>query len=370
MNHRSHYQDDFFEALSENPTIDLCVRYFAGDEKTRLEEGWNSATHLKTFEKVVDSAKDLGQLLGDVPDYQERIHVISRTFSPSLVDHLCKHKLPWVHWSEIPGISLSRILGYRVWLYKLLIPLMFLWKKQELSQIRNDALGVFVQGKLARDFFRRSGIDDNSIADLYYSPKSLTPLEPDAKVISFANKRRVFLYVGALDKRKGTDLLIRAFSKIQNESWCLVLCGIDRSNGVYTAMVNKLKLSSKILFLGSFAHNQVASIYCASDVVVLPSRFDGWGVVLNEAASLAKPLIGSSMCGASWHLIEDNHNGFRVEADSVEDLYKAMRTYVNQPDLISVHGENSKNLFFKWHTPEKNVERCVQALKNRFAVCE
>ena len=370
MNHRSHYQDDFFEALSENPTIDLCVRYFAGDEKTRLEEGWNSATHLKTFEKVVDSAKDLGQLLGDVPDYQERIHVISRTFSPSLVDHLCKHKLPWVHWSEIPGISLSRILGYRVWLYKLLIPLMFLWKKQELSQIRNDALGVFVQGKLARDFFRRSGIDDNSIADLYYSPKSLTPLEPDAKVISFANKRRVFLYVGALDKRKGTDLLIRAFSKIQNESWCLVLCGIDRSNGVYTAMVNKLKLSSKILFLGSFAHNQVASIYCASDVVVLPSRFDGWGVVLNEAASLAKPLIGSSMCGASWHLIEDNHNGFRVEADSVEDLYKAMRTYVNQPDLISVHGENSKILFFKRHTPEKNVERCIEALTNRFAVCE
>jgi len=89
-------------------------------------------------------------------------------------------------------------------------------------------------------------------------------------------------------------------------------------------------------------------------VFVLPSRFDGWGMVLNEAASLGKALISTEKCGAAHHLIRQRENGFRIPAGDVEALSEAMIRYVIDPELVKRHGKRSTELFAEC-TPEENA---------------
>ena len=56
-------------------------------------------------------------------------------------------------------------------------------------------------------------------------------------------------------------------------------------------------------------------------VLVLPSRHDGWGVVIQEALSAGLPVIATRQTGAAYDLVEEGKNGFLVEADDEDQLY-------------------------------------------------
>jgi len=291
------------------------------------------------------------------------LHIISSNFNSDLVDFMCKEGIHWAHWSEMPGIRLAELLGYRMWLYRLINPLMLLCKFKEGRRIRKYALWSFGQGVLARRSFQGIGVPVQMMSDLYYSPEPLSSLEPCERVVNFAAGRKVFLAVGALCKRKGIDILLKAFAGLPTRDWCLVLCGLDKENNLYRMIAEKLGIEERVLFVGTYPVNRIASVYTAAHVLILASRFDGWGTVLNEAASLGLPLIGTDMCGAAWHVIDDGKNGFRVKADSVSALQRGMRNYVDRPDLIGMHGEYSRKLFYEQFTPEKNAERLMAGLQ-------
>jgi glycosyltransferase involved in cell wall biosynthesis len=97
------------------------------------------------------------------------------------------------------------------------------------------------------------------------------------------------------------------------------------------------------------------------DILVLPSRFDGWGMVLNEAASLGKALIATESCGAAHHLIDAERNGFRVRPGDVAGLADAMSRYCRDPDLARQHGAHSRRVFVQF-TPACNAVRLRECL--------
>jgi glycosyltransferase involved in cell wall biosynthesis len=156
-------------------------------------------------------------------------------------------------------------------------------------------------------------------------------------------------------------LLIKAFAKLKDSNWCLVFVGKDQSAGIYKKLVHKLKLDSQVFFTGAVQIEAIGNYINYADVFVLPTRFDGWGVVLNEAASLAKPIISTEFCGAAWHLIEEGINGYRVKPGSVNALKKAMNLYIENSGLIKTHGAKSTKIFEKF-TPKNNAIRLVQAV--------
>ncbi len=364
MNIPSHYQSAFFHVLAEREDVDLRVVYLNGASKTRAAEGWRDDHDYQPFEhnaEGVDLVLNIDALL---PDWRERTHLICGYFSAGLIDLFCREKARWCHWSEQPGIRLAEVVGYRTPLFRLFIPLMHRCKHRDGRRIREHALGAFGQGVLARKAFRRMGIPDRKIADLYYVPNGLNPLEPSEKVREFASGRKVFLAVGALCRRKGVDVLLKAFARLKSNEWCLVLCGLDRSDRAYEALSQKLGLEGRVCFLGAYPSERIAEVYAASDVFVLASRFDGWGAVLNEAASLGLPLIGTDLCGASWHVIDSGVNGYRIRAASVGSLADAMNRYVSSPQLCAEHGAGSARIFYEQFTPKKNADRLVDALAN------
>lgn len=363
MNNPSHYQSAFFDALDARDDVELQVRYFQGVPGDRAAEGWNSTPPHKSFEGFVGETSEPSELVELVSDWKSQVHIISSNFNAALVDYFCQHGVKWCHWSEMPGIRLAELLGYRMALYRLLLPLMLASKRRENRLIQDHALGAFAQGILARTSFKAMGLPDRKIMDLFYTPAALPPLDASGEIGSFARGRKVFISVGLLCRRKGIDVLLKAFARTTGDEWCLVLCGLDKSNGEYQALALKLGIADRVLFLGAYPVDQIAEVYAASDVFVLASRFDGWGAVLNEAASLGLPLIGTDLCGASWHVVEHLGNGYRVKAASVAALAKAMQAYVADPDLVQTHGERSQALFFKEFSPEKNGDRLVRALQ-------
>jgi glycosyltransferase involved in cell wall biosynthesis len=62
---------------------------------------------------------------------------------------------------------------------------------------------------------------------------------------------------------------------------------------------------------------------------VLPSRFDGWGAVVNEALMVGTPVICSNRCGAS-DVIENGRNGYVFEAGSARALRERLRQYCEE----------------------------------------
>ena len=363
MNIPSHYQSVFFHALDRRDDVDLRVVYFNRASQDRAAEGWKNDHAAKPYEMFAEGGSNPSALVEAVDNWQERIHIISGYFSSELIDWFCKHGTTWCHWSEMPGIRLAELLGYRMSLFRLFNPLMLMCKRKEGRRIKNHALGAFGQGRLAHRAFRWMGVPERMITDLYYVPAGLPEAEPCAEMCSFSKDRKVFLAVGALCRRKGIDILLKAFAKLGAEDWCLVICGLDRTGGVYQALTNTLGIQDRVLFLGVYPVERISEVYAAADVFVLPSRFDGWGAVLNEAASLGLPLIGTDLCGGSWHVIDEGRTGCRARAASTGSLSRAMQAYVEQPELIQKHGVASLAHFRKTFTPESNAERLTVALR-------
>lgn len=363
MNIPSHYQSAFFAALDARDDVDLKVVYLHGASAERATEGWRDGHEYQPYEASADGEASPERLEVLLPDWRERIHILGSHFFPELVQWFCAQGTAWCHWSEVPGIRLAEALGYRMPLFRLLNLPMLWCKRGEGRRVRDHALGVFGQGQLACKAFRAMGVPAERCADLYYVPAALAPLEPCAAIRHFAHGRKVFLSAGALCRRKGIDVLLKAFARLDTPDWCVVLCGLDRANGAYQALARKLGIEDRVLFFGAHPSDRMAEVYAAADLFVLPSRFDGWGAVLNEAASLGLPVVGTDWCGASWHLVEPGKTGFRVRAGSVGSLAKAMRHYVADPALAARHGAAAKQCFNERFTPEQNAERLVDALR-------
>lgn len=361
----SPHQSFFFEALTDHPDIDLQVRYFERFHEERTTLGWKDNNNLPENEQYV--IPDLNQALASIEDWEERIHVIpglSYEFTRELLDRLIEYSVKWIHWSERSGIGLARKLHYNVWMFNFLQLLVSkIIKTDYADKINKYAIGVFAQGDLAEQDFVGWGVQKSKIEHLYYTVDRMKKPETFPEDLEQYSGRRIFMYVGSLDERKGINVLLNSFSKLQNsDDWLLVFVGQDKSDGVYMRLATNLGVN-KVVFIGPKPIDTISQYIGSADVFILPTLFDGWGAVLNEAAALGKPMISTDQCGGAFHLIKENKNGFIVKAGNSKVLAKAMQFYIDNPGMIDEHGKNSEQIYLDEFTPEKNVVRFVTAIE-------
>lgn len=353
MNIPSHHQTEFFQSI-RNIGVDLLVRYYDNKIlKKRFEQGWLEEK-LQDGEIFVEPTLDA---LKTVPDYKNRLHVVpgyGTNFLRQLAKHLSQQAVEWVHWSECSNPGARWLLGYPR-------------KRNYGKLVRDNALGAFAQGVMAENDFIRWGIPSEKIALLNYTPRAgkQIPLL-DLQTRKALAGRFGFLFVGIQCQRKGVDVLLKAFAAIPEEcrhDWALLLVGQDDAQGRYQKLANRLGLSGNIYFIGPVGSDRVSSVMRCAKVLILPSRFDGWGAVLNEAADNGLALIASDKAGASHHLISSGINGFRIRGGSVDSLRVALQTYVHNPVLAEKHGEASLTIA-KDFTPEQSAQRFLTAIES------
>jgi len=347
----NHYQRAFMGALGK--LCDLRTVYFAKAIAHRIALGWDDPDSTPLSDQEL-RCTSLEAAFEAIPDWNTRIHIIpgyASSFERTLARRLTALSIPWADWCEssTPGYKWYGRLPVKVW-----------WTRM----LAKGALGSFAIGAQAEDDFVRRGIPRSKISYLPYVSAPFDPsVEPDAAITSFKAGRRSFLFSGRLIQRKGVDVLLRAAAPVLRDApnWTLILVGNDTPDSRYKKLAQTLNLSAQTFFRGPVNPNQIGSIIASADVAVLPSRYDGWGVVVNEAVIGGLAVIASDRCGASRELIIPGFNGFRVKAGDPSDLEVALRRYTESDDLSRQHGEASR--YVAWDIdPDLNARRMLNSL--------
>jgi glycosyltransferase involved in cell wall biosynthesis len=162
--------------------------------------------------------------------------------------------------------------------------------------------------------------------------------------------RCAILYVGRLDPVKSLDTLMAAMRDVEAD---LVVIGAGELEDALRAQA-----PSNVRFIGALDRDELPPWYAVSDVFVLPSRSEQWGMVLNEAAAAGLPIVSTDAAGAAWELVRDGENGFRVPAGDVDALAGALRRLVADPAFREQARDRSLELAAE-HTPEAWAEAVV-----------
>lgn len=159
------------------------------------------------------------------------------------------------------------------------------------------------------------------------------PLDYDASVIPAARVRAapegdhpLFLYVGRLSSEKQVDMLLTAFASVHAalpEARLRIVDGGPLEASLQS-LAATLGCEASVEFTGGQSGQALYANYLEATALILPSRSEPWGLVVNEALHHGCPVIVSNRCGCVPELVEDSVCGLVVEAGDVAGLSAAM----------------------------------------------
>jgi glycosyltransferase involved in cell wall biosynthesis len=184
---------------------------------------------------------------------------------------------------------------------------------------------ILTLSTLARDSYLKAGVPHDRLA--------VVPLGVDPNIFDYVERRPprrpfTFLYVGSGGFIKGIDLLLRAFNALPRGLATLRIVGADAN------ALREFGPSHDVVVVPRMAKERLISEYANAHVLVLPSRFDGFGQVVLEAMRTGLPAIVSTNVGAK-DLIKSGHSGWIFEAGDIEALVSSMLDAM-QSDTLGV----------------------------------
>lgn len=163
----------------------------------------------------------------------------------------------------------------------------------------------------------------------------LLPYSVPEPPLGRAQERSIdLLYVGRLSQEKGPDLLVQAIYKCDEH--CPVGDAKTRIVGdgpMRSALAEKA--GGDVRLIGSRPHRDLGELYRRSRVLVVPSRREGWGLVVNEARANGCLVVASTRVAAADDIV-GSKDGVRFAAESIDGLHAALHTALSmeQPDSV------------------------------------
>lgn len=148
------------------------------------------------------------------------------------------------------------------------------------------------------------------------------------KPVSLSGDMKV-LYVGSLSERKNVKILIKAMKGIRDIKLSVVGDGDKMSELQNLAHESGINAT----FHGTMPMNVIPEEMCKNDVLVLPSLYDGWGAVVNEALMQGLYVISSDKCGAK-DLLHDEKRGYVFKNNDTGDLNIILKDVSDKIDVI------------------------------------
>lgn len=148
------------------------------------------------------------------------------------------------------------------------------------------------------------------------------------------------LFVGRLEKIKGVDILIKSISFVVSSipNVHLYIAGIGEEEGELKHLVKKLDIEENVTFLGFVSEDDKWSYYKSTDLCVVPSLEEPFGIVLLEAMACGKPVVASNVGGIPY-IVEDGETGLLFECGNIEDLAERVTALLEDKELRKKMGE-------------------------------
>lgn len=167
------------------------------------------------------------------------------------------------------------------------------------------------------------------------------------------------LFVGRLIERKGVGFLLEAFQLQKSDSIRLTIVG---TGALEEKVVEAARKDPRIRYEGFVAPECLPRYYHRSDILVLPTLYDLWGLVVNEAMNAGLPIIATDRAGAAGEIALDGVNGYIVPAGDSWALAQAIQTLHEEPELRLSMGQASRSIISDWGI-DKAVEGFEAAAK-------
>ncbi len=156
--------------------------------------------------------------------------------------------------------------------------------------------------------------------------------------------------VARLETRKGHQFLLDAFKNVvegqKDDHLKLLIIGEGNKREYLENYIKELNLGDKVIFTGY--RENVEKLMAVMDIFVLTSLREGLPRVLVQAAAVGIPSVAFNVDGVS-EIIKDNYNGFLVEVKDLGQLENRIMRYMNNEELVLLHGRNGREFIEnKW----------------------
>lgn len=309
----SPHQHDFLETLAGVFPGDVLLGVEAALPACRVAQGWRHVPHRQVQVVDVSTAEGFAALASHRG--ADALHVFSGFFS---------HPIVWSAFARLAG-STARLAvlteapeqgPWTGWLKRA--------RGRRLVRRWEPRIElVLAMGEVGRRFFESIGFPSQKVVGFGYYLD--VPGSPWPQVEASDDSDFRFIAVGQLIRRKGPDLLLEALSELDDRPWRCDFHGAGPLEGVLRRWNARSPRSDRIHFHPPVDNTTVRRALAASDCCVVPSRHDGWGMVVNEALIAGTPVVCTDGCGAA-DLIDDPVAGTVVPAGRSGPLAEALRS--------------------------------------------
>jgi glycosyltransferase involved in cell wall biosynthesis len=170
-----------------------------------------------------------------------------------------------------------------------------------------------------------------------------------------------FVYVGSAATLKGLDVLQQAVNalRVAGRSFELTLVGPEASS-------LNVSHDAGIRFSGRLSHSQLAQELPRHDVLILPSYFDSFGMVVAEAMACGLPAIVTERVGAR-EMIRQDANGLVIPAGDPTALAEALRWFIDHPSLLPAMSHDARLAAerYSWSAYGRRAVELLTSIQNR-----
>lgn len=175
-------------------------------------------------------------------------------------------------------------------------------------------------------------------ADIQKNKAQLIKREEYRRKFGFHDDEIICFSIGQQIPRKGYDILAKAAAIVKGNVRYIIAGGKCEENVDKIIKDNGIK---NIEFIGFKDKDELSEYFVASDIFVLPTRYDIWGLVINEAMSFGLPIISTEKCAAAVQMKGLFDNGLIVPIEDHLALAKAIEELCNNAILRKQYGKRS-----------------------------
>lgn len=328
QNFPNHLQSSFVRALSKNISVTLVCQEDL--PKWRRSIGWEEPDYGSATVIIQPEARQIRYLLE--ADNRNIVHIFSGLRGYPMVWRAFQQILPTEamigiysepsNWTGVNGFL--RLMRGR-------------FDRKRYGERIDFIMAI---GHLGTQWFQKCGYDSGKIYPFgYFVESPATDISALGSNINHDSYQIVF--IGQCVQRKGVDILLRSLGELQNLAWELTIIGDGDKQDELQQLSQRLYLGYRVGFKGALSNMEAMQYLERADLLVLPSRWDGWGAVVNEALMRGVPVICSTNCGAA-DLLQNSMRGSVFLVGSVEQLRDKLQYQISLGKLAGVHKNRIK----------------------------
>jgi len=301
------HQNSFLEYLSHTHSVILVVEEEMSEDK--LKSGWNIPEYKNVTVVVTPSLLTIYHI---VMENKDSIHVLAGIHAFPLI----RKAFFFIRFFKVKTMVYSEpynFLGWKGYVRHVVTML-------EAFLFSRHIDGLLLTGELGCGSFQKAKFPKEKIYQWGYfvEPALVVPaLEPPQKKPSL-------LFVGSIDKRKNILPLTKVVKDLLS---CIERFTIIGVGPLSCKLERIIEDTDQIKYLGSLPNKKVNEQMQQHDILILPSLFDGWGAVINEALQNGMRVICSANCGAA-SLLKEEYRGEIFSFDYENDLKTVLKRNV------------------------------------------